>query len=279
MTSKPTIFTFWEPKKAVPPYIRLCLETWQRHLRGHQIKVLDYANLFEYVDPDLLDWDLLKRMPLPVQKDAIQMAVLHEQGGAFLDADTIVFEDMASLLEDLRSCDVTMFGDHLGFLVAKPQARCLALWLTEIRRKIDELRRSTIWGPLDRLLPRGMLINRFFRKAIKTHVRWHFLGNSILPIVKRQVSAHEICQRDRDQHAFLLELLHYAHVHDRTPRWKYENFWFDESLETEAALGRSQCIVGLHNSWTPDWYKRLSEAEVLAHRSLLSRTLKAALQR
>jgi hypothetical protein len=33
-------------------------------------------------------------------------------------------------------------------------------------------------------------------------------------------------------------------------------------------------VIGLHNSWTPKWYKRLSEKEVLAQDCLLSKTIK-----
>lgn len=54
---------------------------------------------------------------------------------------------------------------------------------------------------------------------------------------------------------------------------QYERFWFHESIPPERILNASVCVIGLHNSWTPPWYRELSRDAVLAHPCTLSRLL------
>lgn len=46
---KNKIFTFWEPSKHIPSYIKLCMQTWTKFLPDYEIVVLDYSNLDEYL--------------------------------------------------------------------------------------------------------------------------------------------------------------------------------------------------------------------------------------
>ena len=76
------IFTFWEPRGKVTPYLELCRETWERALPDYEILVLDYSNLDEYVGEGTLDLGALRQVGLPLQKDAVVAAVLNRHGGA-----------------------------------------------------------------------------------------------------------------------------------------------------------------------------------------------------
>jgi hypothetical protein len=58
-----------------------------------------------------------------------------------------------------------------------------------------------------------------------------------------------------------------------SPREEYISFCFDENRDVGDVISAHPTIIGLHNSWTPDWYKALSVQDVLNHNSLLSRTL------
>ena len=58
---------------------------------------------------------------------------------------------------------------------------------------------------------------------------------------------------------------------------KHWKFWFDDSIDIKEVFRPNQIVIGLHNSWTPEWYKELSEKDVLENKSLLSRTLKCLL--
>ena len=82
---------------------------------------------------------------------------------------------------------------------------------------------------------------------------------------------------DRYGFGFMPELLYYA-AQTCEPGLKYQQYWFKSDAAVDTALLPRQVLIGLHNSWTPVWYQRLSEAEVLAHPCLLSRTLKHLLE-
>lgn len=73
------IFTFWEGKK--PAYIDLCMETW-----AFPFTVLNYQNVNQYTD---LPIEKIKRFTLPQIADCVRVHVLRDQGGVWLDADTI----------------------------------------------------------------------------------------------------------------------------------------------------------------------------------------------
>ncbi len=63
------------------------------------------------------------------------------------------------------------------------------------------------------------------------------------------------------------------------PRRTYLDFWFRHEVELDDVFRRKRAIVGLHNSWTPQWYKELEHEAILSHRCLLSRTLNDVLMR
>lgn len=52
MTKRPPVFTFWEPRGAVTPWLQLCRDTWRRGLDSDAVVTLDYANLGEYLPPE-----------------------------------------------------------------------------------------------------------------------------------------------------------------------------------------------------------------------------------
>lgn len=79
------IFTFWEG--FMPAYIKLCLKTW-----GMEYVVLDYSNLNKYTD--FIVTPKLKQYTLPQIADCIRVHVLRDNGGYWLDADTIILGDL-----------------------------------------------------------------------------------------------------------------------------------------------------------------------------------------
>ena len=82
------VFTFWEPKAAVPGYIRLCMKTWARNLPGYEVVVLDYESLGEYPTDEEQAAVLWKGMTLAMQSDCFRCAVLKKHGGIWLATDT-----------------------------------------------------------------------------------------------------------------------------------------------------------------------------------------------
>ena len=75
------IFTFWEPKDAMPAYIKLCIETWKKYLPDYEVVILDYSNYEDWIGKDCYDSSLRTNFSLPKQADAIRAAVLNKHGG------------------------------------------------------------------------------------------------------------------------------------------------------------------------------------------------------
>jgi len=242
------IFTFWEPRNAIPPYIKLCLNTWERHLPGYEIVILDYANLSDYLSQNTYDPILFEKFPLMLQKDAIEVAILEKYGGIFMDADTIALGDIRPILQNQQHSDVVMFWEHLAFVIAKKHAPMLGLWRNEIQKRLQE-----------------------FKSGGKVEIAWDFLGNDILSQLIKQFAKHHVCRLDKIKYGYTPETIYWRHkgrVIDQ-----YLNFWFREDLELDHVFFKNQSIIALHNSWTPPWYKNLSESEVLRSPCLLSKTL------
>ena len=307
-----TIFTFWEPQGAVVPYVGLCMKTWARVLPAEDIVVLNYTNLREYVG-NVLDVEMLRRVPLMVQKDAVMVAVLHRHGGGFLDADTLAVRDIAPLLALLDGTEIVMFFLHIGFMAARPRARLLDRWLSLINDRLAALRQpatdfleipsdylgnSLLYAVMDDIIRSaarkplpiaavdlGISLAQRLVRVDGRGSRFARLVNGVL--WRRRILYFRTRYRDyltsleRDRYAFMPERLHDR----RHPRVladladEYRRFWFESSAGVDRALRDDQLLIALHNSWTPDWYKQLSEREVLAHPCLLSRTLRHLLGR
>ena len=157
MDARPRIFTFWEPRGVITPYLRLCLQTWEKVLGAHEIIVLNYANLGDWLECAYYERDVFRRLTLSVQKDAIMVNVLRRHGGLFMDLDTIAVAEIAPLLRAVGNSELAMFDTHMAVLVARPNARILQLWCNRIEEKLAQLAR----GPWPGKLP------------------WDFTGNSV----------------------------------------------------------------------------------------------------
>lgn len=308
------IFTFWEPKRNKIPFIDLCIKTWEKNLPDYEVVVLNYSNVYTYINKDIYDLSLLKKFRFPIQKDAIMVAVLKEHGGIFMDADTLVLKDITPLVNKLYNTEVIMFNMHLAFVAAHSNSLVLTLWLKGIQEKL-----------------RKSLEN----SNIQDEIRWDFLGNSVLTEVMEEIISSsrfeknmltglldksvDTCMNLEKKNImqkktlsnklnrlknFLLwkrRMLYYQTILEKyfmmlnrdtynfLPHLKYKknkgmnaidryvNFWFDNNLNLDNVFLENQIVIGLQNSRTPEWYKALSEREILENSCLLSRTIKQIL--
>ena len=67
---------------------------------------------------------------------------------------------------------------------------------------------------------------------------------------------------DRNKYGFIMEASYYQSK-SMTAEEKYRKFWFEENLDSSIVFSKNPVIIGLHNSWTPEWYKDLSKKDVL----------------
>jgi mannosyltransferase OCH1-like enzyme len=306
------VFTFWEPRNKIIPYLELCRKTWEKNLQDHTIIVLDYSNINNYLPRGTYDIALLRQLSLPMQKDAISVAVLKEYGGVFMDIDTLVVRDIFPIVCRLENTEVVMFGTHLAFLAARPNSYVLALWLERIQEKLAKIARenstkveipwdyvgnSTLSAVMDEII-NSSSFNRMQTKAVDKFTqlinRQPSLGPGFKKILNRlhdsflwrrrrfafsTVYRKYLTMLDRKKHSYILEAKHYEAKHTNSeakrlsPEDKYLKYWFENNVDVDTVIQISPIIVGLHNSWTPQWYKELSEKNVLEYNCLLSRTI------
>ena len=224
------IFTFWEGP--MPDYIKLCLKTWK-----HPFIMLNYDNLPEYTSIDL---ERLKRFTLPQIADCVRVHVLRDQGGRWLDADTIMLSD------DLP--DTNMVGDPvartntIGYLYTEPK--------TDMYIKWADYQDNIIASP-------------------ETPTHWAIMGNAFTDdYVKAYKDITISPVRDHWPEIYLIE-------GDAPRRDKYTKFYFSSHYHLSDI--RQTNMIMLHNSWTPEWYKALKSSDLLAINYTMSNILREAL--
>ncbi len=83
----------------------------------------------------------------------------------------------------------------------------------------------------------------------------------------------QLTMLDRRTYGFIPEAT-YDRRRFRDAEKKYLYYWFESDFDVNDLKKISNTVIGLHNSWTPEWYKQLSENEVLAQDCLLSKTIR-----
>jgi mannosyltransferase OCH1-like enzyme len=315
MKQEKTIISFWEPKGGMTPYLELCRKTWERNLPDYEIVFLDYSNIGRYMPEGTYDMKILRKFTLMMQKDAIMIAVLKEHGGVFMDADTLVKGDITPLVRMLRDTEVVMFSNHLAFMAARPGSHLLTLWHKTIQEKINFMRdarddapqfqqwdfigNSTLAEVMDKMIENLGLFHmmqknitgkiflayskitndqKFLTPRLK--VLMNRIGKSLMyrkrALYFRKILRRYLIMLNPREYGFIPEVLYFTSK-VMTNEEKYWKFWFDDSIDIKEVFRPNQIVIGLHNSWTPEWYKELSEKDVLENKSLLSRTLKCLL--
>jgi hypothetical protein len=260
------IFTFWEPRGSIPGYLRLCMRTWEKFLPDYEVILLDYSNLEQWIGKDCYDKILYQNFRLMIQADAIRCAVLRRWGGVWFDTDTIVTsEKIRDLLRP--EAEFILLGTHIGFIVARKDAAILRSWEAGIRRKLEVYKRYKKYLGFCNSFPKFPL-TRYMH-------RWNFLGNSILARPLSQADAKSFKSIDKMAVNALPELSGYSGRN--RPEENYAGFYFGEH-PIEAAV-RNGGLIYLHNSWTPEKYKAMSEEEFLRQNVTLAGILRFILFR
>lgn len=224
------IFTFWEGK--MPDYIRLCLDTWK-----FDYVLLNYENLNDYTD---LPIDLIRRFTLPQISDIVRVHVLRDNGGYWMDADTIMIgdtlpsENMVGIPES-RSA-------HCGYLNFDKDSKMLIKWAKHQDEVINSNLLYTGWDTF---------VNAFSDDYIKKH------------------ETITICPREN------IFPESYMIKGDYLSKEQYLKFYFEEKYHLSDI--RPTEMLMLHNSWTPVWYKMLSKDAVLNNECTMSNILRGVI--
>ena len=86
-----------------------CIETWKKFLPEYEIKLLDYQGVINYIGEDIFSNIICKNMTLPIQADAIRIALMKQYGGIWMDADTIITSP--NFLQLFQGYDLGFFGN------------------------------------------------------------------------------------------------------------------------------------------------------------------------
>ena len=263
-TNSHYIFTFWEPSNSMPGYINLCINTWKKYLPNfYKVIILDYNNLKEYLDKKIINKILFKQMTLPIQADAIRVAVLQKHGGFWMDCDTIITN--SSFMNMFYGSDLIMFGSskqnilHTGFIYASNNSTILKAWLGEIIKRTRIYNQKLI---LNRIFP-----IKLFNKSFNQLLTWNYLGNGIINEIVKNTSTQSFKLIERDEAYALPDMFLY-----KEPVKSYRDFYFTDR-DPEPILKKCKGILLLHNSWTKDIYKKMSQKEFLHQDILLARLL------
>lgn len=272
MNKPKRIFTFWEPKDKIPPYLQLCMETWKKFLPDHEIVILDYDSLDEWLGKEHYLYDLYVSYSLPKQADAIRAALLDKYGGLWMDCDTIITSDnINNLLE--KDSETVFIGSHIGFINSIKSASIIKKWHKKIKRNIAI---SFVY----RYFPFLKKIIKFFVPKTARYIdenHWSYLGNFILDPLFKKSKRKQVYSLDREKLKLLPEVIWLDEngITDSIPN-NYRRFYFKENL-ADYALKDNAGVIYLHNSWTPAEIKNMSKEEFLQLDCTLSNILKRVL--
>lgn len=228
------VFTFWEGK--MPDYIKLCLKTWK-----FDYVLLNYDNLNQYTD--LKVDDRLKRFSLPKIADVVRVHVLRDNGGYWLDTDTIMVKD--ELPKENMIGYQNSRNQTIGFLHTEPHTDMYERWA----KHQDDILTNTI---------------------MNNNSRWDIMGNVFTnPYVgyHSEITIADVTPCWPETYLF-------NNNHSRYHN--YQELYFTMNLHLSDFKPTNMFM--LHNSWTPSWYKQLSEDEVLNRDVTLSNILEELLQ-
>ena len=230
---KNKVFTFWEG--SMPAYIELCMNTW---LFPHII--LNYENLHHYTNLQITPE--LRRFTLPQIADVVRVHVLRDQGGYWLDADTIMIND--NLPTTTMIGNPMLRTNTIGYLYAENPHMPM----------FDE------WAAYQDVVISNPNIPH----------SWSMVGNDF---TDRYVAEHsEITISDVSNcwpETYMIK--------DNMPRYdKYSKFYFGTHYRL-FDINPTDMLM-LHNSWTPDIYKKLSADEIINDDCTLSNILKEVLE-
>ena len=222
------IFTFWEGP--MPEYVKMCMETWK-----FDFTVLTFDTIDKYTELDVRR--LREGFTLPQISDAVRAHVLRDNGGYWLDADTIMLGTELPK-ENIIGDPITRIHSTGVSHWTEEAAQFFIDWSKYQDKVIVDSNHSNKWS---------VLVNMFTDEYVAKHKEV-----TIYPIEK--------CRPEL------------ALTRVDGSKKQYERFYF-ECLYHLSDIHDADLLV-LHNSWTPDYYKALTRKQILADRLTISNILR-----
>lgn len=187
--------------------------------------------------------------------------------------DTIITSDgIRDLLKSDSNLILTSAPDvvaNIGFIVAKENSKILQLWENKIMQNLDMHKKY--YSKIKKYTRIYDLFNRKFR--IKNRLnKYDFLGNFILDSIIRDYVSDE-----KELKLFnwidcnvLPEVSYYNNYQVFN---NYRDFYFNNDY-SDYIFENTKGLIQLHNSWTPDEYKKMDKETFLNQNNTLAKLLK-----
>lgn len=254
----------------MPPYIRLCLQTWQRFCPEYEIVIVDYSTLDKWLGKDFFDEILYSDFSLPKQADAIRCALLYKYGGIWLDADTIITSSDIKEIFEIKA-ELVMIDAHLAFIKSNTGGGnyILKSWLKDIKKHI-RFYKNQKYGKNKFIKTLQSFINSH---KVKNLDEWDYLGNSLLG--KYLKAKYGYFRVDKTKINALPESKYLSDSQGLIRN--YQSFYFENDFSAEV-MKETKGIILLHNSWTPQDFLTMNKKEFLTQNNTLSNVFKKILQ-
>ncbi|MGK7920368.1 MAG: capsular polysaccharide synthesis protein, partial [Trichodesmium sp.] len=136
-----TIWVYWENvySQEMPDYLKLCLETIKIHSGLADVIVVNPQNVRAYLKD--IHPRIFTKTLLPAHKaDYLRLKLLNDNGGMWIDIDTIVFKDLyTNFISHLKDFDLVTLGRGftMAFFAARPQHNFLQACINQIEIIFD----------------------------------------------------------------------------------------------------------------------------------------------
>ena len=233
--------------KNSPEYLGLCIKTWLKYLpEGYKIIVLNETNYKNFVSEDIFQ-NLKKIKNIRFFCDYLAAAVLYSKGGMFLDADTMMTEKFFPQDILLKCTNLVMFSNASsnicsGFMAANKGSQVLK-----------------------------EILNRYSNLKQEDTSNWHrnFWGSDIA----KNYTEEEILLLDSEDNAYVMEKA----IYGVESGYLYNKYYFSDICQVSEFFEYTKGLTALHNSLTPEKYKKMTAEEFLNQDILLSKILKTIL--
>lgn len=128
------IWSYWDSDE-IPEIVKLSIKSWKKTSPQYKINFMNQKNVEEYVSlPN--NW---KTLPAYRQSDIIRLRLLEKYGGVWIDASTILLEDLDKFIsEDNLTLFITPRSTFENpvfenwFISAPPNNKVIKLWIEEV---------------------------------------------------------------------------------------------------------------------------------------------------
>ncbi len=230
---KTKLFTYWEGIK--PDYINLCEKIIQNNIcKDIDLHLVTDVNLYEYITVNELPQNFKNIKCLAHRADYIRCCLICKYGGIWLDSDQILISDLSEVIELLKT------HDYITYEWEKNQPS-IGFFAAKSGNILLEKWKSS----MERLI------------VTKNEFHWIELGYELLyPILQDLLNNNKLKYYAYDARNSFAPL-----------EWtEYSKFFQECELETSHLKS-----VMLYNSKFPEWFKTMTEKEILSGDYLVSK--------